>query len=69
MGSKNGKIIEAYPDDRPYPSFLALGFEEGEPDRPVHVVYAENGENMIVITVYRPDASKWSENFEERLPR
>ena len=66
---KDGKIIEEYPEDQPYPSFLVLGFEKGESNKPVHVVYAENGAEVIVITVYRPDTSKWGENFKERLPR
>ncbi len=32
-----GKVIEDYPQDRPYPSRLLLGWVEG---RPIHVVVA-----------------------------
>lgn len=35
---KNGVIIEKYLDDKPYPSFLALGLGK----KPLHVVFAKN---------------------------
>jgi hypothetical protein len=61
---KNGKIIEKYLDDKPYPSFLALAFIEGQP---MHVVYAKNEQDKyIIITVYKPTLNKWMENFEKR---
>jgi len=61
----NGKIIEEYQDDKPYPSKLLLKFVGG---RPLHAVIAENKveDQIIVITVYEPDENKWSENFERR---
>ena len=37
----NGEIIENYPEDKPYPSFLILGFC-GE--RAVHIVFSKDGE-------------------------
>ena len=63
---KSGKIIENYPEDKPYPSKLILGFVE---DRPIHVVAAENkiDNELIVITVYEPDPQKWDANFERRI--
>ena len=62
---ENGTVIKSYPDDTPYPSRLILGFDE---QRPVHVVSAYNSENdtEYVITVYEPDALKWSDDFTER---
>ena len=62
---ENGTVIKDYPDDTPYPSRLILGFD-GE--RPVHVVSAYNAENdtEYVITVYEPNALKWSDDFTER---
>ena len=62
---KEGEIIEAYLDDKPYPSFLALKYY----DRPLHVVFAKNVENdeVIVITAYYPDKEKWCENFKKRV--
>jgi len=63
----NGEIIEEYPDDRPYPSFLALGLN----DRPLHVVFAKNDEEneMIVITAYHPDEGKWSDDYKKRIQK
>ncbi len=63
---KDGKIIEAYPNDKPYPSYLALGYEEGT-EQPIHVVYAVHADERIVITVYRPDPAKWNESFDKRV--
>ncbi len=62
---ENGTVIKSYPDDTPYPSRLILGFDG---KRPVHVVSAYNSENdtEYVITVYEPDALKWSDDFTER---
>ena len=62
---ESGTVIKSYPDDTPYPSRLILGFDG---QRPVHVVSAYNSENDIeyVITVYEPDALKWSDDFTER---
>ncbi len=61
---KNNDVIESYPDDKPYPSFLVLGFDGS---RPIHVVYAKDEENNpIVITVYEPDLTKWENDFKTR---
>lgn len=62
---KNGTVIKDYPDDTPYPSRLILGYD-GE--RPVHVVSAYNPaeDKEYVITVYEPDALRWSNDFTER---
>ena len=60
-----GETIENYPDDRPYPSRLVLGFFN---ERPVHIVVADNNEDgeTIVITVYEPDPELWENNFRRR---
>jgi hypothetical protein len=62
---RNGKMINEYPDDKPYPSFLMLGFIN---NRPIHVVLASDNENQvgIVITVYEPDPEIWTEDFVSR---
>jgi hypothetical protein len=64
----SGEKIEEYPDDEPYPSYLALGWPAG---RPLHVVAAvdvEAGET-IVITTYWPDPDRWEGDFKTRRPR
>ena len=66
---KNGEVIESYIDDKPYPSFLVLGYENGHVTKPLHVVYAKNSEDMIVITAYRPDKNKWSDDYRQRIEK
>ena len=63
----NGTIIENYPDDLPYPSFLVSGTVN---DRPLHVVMAYNNvdREAIVITAYEPDPDMWSDNYSRRRP-
>jgi hypothetical protein len=60
-----GEVIEDYPDDRPYPSRLVLGWIGA---RPLHTVVADNlSENeLIVITVYEPDSEVWEADFKRR---
>ena len=60
-----GVVIENYPDDLPYPSRLILGFDN---IGALHLVVAEDKEDQaeIIITVYRPDSEKWSEDFKRR---
>jgi len=55
-----GKIIEAYADDYPYPSFL-IGYIDT--DRPLHVLVAidEAHEICYIVTVYKPSI-KYFEN-------
>lgn len=62
---EGGEEITAYPDDRPYPSRLLLGWR-GE--RPLHVVAAYNArdDEEIVITVYEPEAALWEDGFKRR---
>jgi len=57
----NGKIIEDYADDKPFPSCPIFGrTEEG---RPIHAVCAYSNEDdaTIIITTYEPDAIRWTD--------
>ena len=60
-----GEIIEDYPNDKPYPSRLVMGWHG---DRPIHIVAADNKENRetIIVTVYEPDSSLWESDFKRR---
>lgn len=55
-----GEIIREYPDEKPYPEFLFLGYPR-QPDDPCYVVVASNDETVIVTVhnydpdVYEPD--------------
>lgn len=63
----SGTVIENYPQDSPYPSYLMLGFVAG---RPLHVVAADNvtAQETIVITTYEPAPSQWTPDFSRRRP-
>lgn len=61
----NGTVIEQYPEDNPYPSFLVLSLVN---ERSIHVVAAlnEEAQEIIIITVYEPDPSAWDNGFTRR---
>jgi len=62
---RSGEVIAEYPDDRPFPSFLLLYFEQG---KPLHVVVGKDksDEACYIVTVYEPDAELWNEDFRSR---
>lgn len=62
---KSGEIIEDYPDDRPYPSGLFLGWIEGEP---LHVVAAFDSLTGwgFIITAYKPEVEHFESDYKTR---
>ena len=60
-----GEIIEDYPDDKPFPTALFLGWFQGEP---FHVVTALDSLSAycFVITGYRPDLDHFENNYKTR---
>ncbi|MBN1168130.1 MAG: DUF4258 domain-containing protein [Methanospirillaceae archaeon] len=62
----SGEIIESYPKDVPYPSFLFAG---NSYKKELHVViaYAEAIHTIYIVTAYEPDKDKWDENFRRRI--
>ena len=60
-----GEIIEDYPDDKPFPTSLFLGWFQKEP---FHVVLALDPLNgyCFVITVYRPDLEHFESDYKTR---
>jgi len=62
---KEGEIIERYPDDKPYPTYLLLSIMD---HIPLHVVLAFDGESgaCYVITVYHPNQDIWMPGFKTR---
>ena len=64
----NGEVIKEYPDDKPYPSKLMLGFPN---KRPVHVVlsYDTGNKTRYIITAYVPDPQLWNEDFKKKIRR
>ncbi len=55
--SHQAEVIESYPEDIRGRSCLVLGFTKS--GNPLHVVYGLGAEELIVITVYRPDPEQW----------
>lgn len=55
--TREGEVIEDYPEDTPYPSCLMLAWVG---NRPLHVVAAHNSESeeLYVVTVYEPDRQR-----------
>ena len=55
-----GDVIREYPNEKPYPEYLFLGYPSGE-EYPCYVVVASNDETIIVTVhdydpeVYEPD--------------
>ena len=63
-GSK-AEIIEDYPKDKYYPSYLLLGFTHD--NRPLHLhVSRMPGEKVRLITLYEPNPDEWVNNFTKR---
>ena len=64
---KEGSIIEQYNDDFPFPSVLINGLSAG--NVPLHVVAAINSDELklVIITVYKPDPLKWTNQFSRRI--
>jgi hypothetical protein len=62
----HGEVIQTYPDDKPYPSQLLLGWVGG---KPLHVVVAEDSEDgiLIVVTAYEPDPIQWDSGFKRKV--
>ena len=64
---KNGKIIEEYDTDLPFPSALINGTSVS--GRAMHVVIGidSGSRRLYIITVYEPDTSKWRDNYSRRI--
>lgn len=60
----NGRIIEEYPDDKPFPSCLILGTTAAR--KPLHLVASTDGEMIYLITSYFPDVHRWESDFATR---
>ena len=61
---KNGKIIEYYYEDYPYPSCLILG--KCSNNKRLHIVCGINKEFLYMITAYYPDENKWDDDMKIR---
>jgi hypothetical protein len=59
------ELIEAYPEDKYLPSYLVLGTS---PAAGFHVLFAADveGDNVRIITAYRPDLDEWESDLRTR---
>jgi hypothetical protein len=62
------ELVEAYPDDKYLPSYLLLGRAGADA---FHVLFALDmeGDNVRVVTVYRPEVAEWQHDLKTRRPR
>jgi len=62
------ELVEAYPDDKYLPSYLVLARDDA---RPFHLLFAVDleGDNVRVVTAYRPDVGEWSNDMKTRRSR
>lgn len=58
-----GEVIRSYDDDKPFSSFLFLGYDG---DRPIHVVASKDNSTCYIITVYVPDPEIWQNDFKTK---
>lgn len=59
------EIIESYPEDKYLPSYLVFCRSQ---DGTVHVQVAADvvGDNVRIVTVYRPSADEWKPDWKTR---
>jgi hypothetical protein len=59
------EIIEEYPDDKYFPSYLVLSKYQ---DKVFHVLFAVDVEekNVRIITAYYPSLNEWEEGYKTR---
>ena len=60
----NGKIIEYYYDDYPYPSCLIVG--KNINGNIIHIVCGIHNNLVYIITAYYPDSNEWEEDMKIR---
>ena len=59
------ELVEAYPGDKYLPSYLVLARRPGDP---IHVLFAADveGDNVRVVTAYRPSPDEWADDLKTR---
>ena len=62
------EIIESYPEDKYPPSYLVWATSGGGP---FHVLFAVDlaGDNVRIVTAYRPNTDEWEADLKSRKGR
>ena len=62
------QLVEAYPDDKYLPTYLILARHGPQA---FHVLFAADveGDNVRVVTSYRPDPGEWQADLKARRPK
>jgi hypothetical protein len=62
------ELVESYPEDKYLPSYLILARHTGEA---FHVLFAVDvqGDNVRVVTAYRPEPGEWQPDLKTRRRR
>ena len=61
---RNGEIIEHYPNDYPFPSFLVHGITSKNIN--LHTVCAVGDNKLWIITSYFPSSDEWEDDCKTR---
>ena len=65
---EDSELIEEYPSYAKGPCVLLLHHDKEK--RPIHVVWGipiGKSSPAVIVTAYRPDPERWSEDFRKRL--
>jgi hypothetical protein len=59
------EVIEEYPEDKYLPSYLVYSEYRGDV---FHILFAADveGDNVRIVTAYRPSPEEWEEDFKAR---